>query len=82
MAACYLRWGSEMVKKNGMRTRAEAKKLMWEYYRDNKTSLPKWIVECREEVLTRLQFGAPVADVFSQVICNQTQDTVEQKLVA
>ena len=43
-----------MAKTKETRTRAEAKKLMWEYYRDNKASLPKWIVECREEIISGL----------------------------
>jgi hypothetical protein len=46
-----------MAKKNGTRTRTEAKKLMWEYYRDNKASLPKWIGEYREEIIDNLIFG-------------------------
>ena len=54
-----------MAKKNGTRTRAEAKKLMWEYYRDNKASLPKWIGEYREEILCRLINGTCVAESFS-----------------
>ena len=53
-----------MAKTNETRSRAEAKKLMWEYYRDNKASLPKWIVEFREEILTSLINGSEVADVF------------------
>lgn len=53
-----------MTKTKEIITRAEAKKLMWEYYRDNKSSLPKWIVECREEILTSLINGSDVVDVF------------------
>ena len=53
-----------MAKKNGTRTRAEAKKLMWEYYRDNKASLPKWIGECREELIRQLILGNNASDVF------------------
>jgi hypothetical protein len=45
-----------MTKKT-TRTRAEAKKMMWEYYRDNKGALPKWISEFREEILARLLSG-------------------------
>ena len=56
-----------MTKKNGTRTRAEAKKLMWEYYRDNKASLPKWIGEYREEILENLVDGRDVTIVFSQL---------------
>ena len=54
-----------MTKKKGVRTRAEAKKLMWEYYRDNKASLPKWIGEFREEVLNHLVDGKDVGAAFS-----------------
>ena len=53
-----------MRKTKETRTRAEAKKLMWEYYRDNKASLPKWIGEFREEILTSLINGSEVVDVF------------------
>ena len=53
-----------MAKKNGTRTRAEAKKLMWEYYRDNKASLPKWIGELREELIRQLILGNSASDVF------------------
>ncbi len=52
-----------MTKKT-TRTRAEAKKLMWEYYRDNKESLPKWIREFREEIISELQIGEDVNAVF------------------
>ena len=50
------------------RTRAEAKKLMWEYYRDNKEFLPKWIRECREEILTGLIGGNGVPAAFASVV--------------
>jgi hypothetical protein len=40
--------------KRTTRTRAEAKKLMWEYYRKNKESLPSCINRLREEILDRL----------------------------
>ena len=56
--------GSEMTKTTEIRTRTEAKKLMWEYYRDNKSSLPTWIGEFREEILTSLINGSEVVDVF------------------
>ena len=46
-----------MTKKKDTRTRAEAKKLMWEYYWDNRASLPKWIGECREEIIELLSAG-------------------------
>jgi hypothetical protein len=53
----------DMTKKT-TRTRAEAKKLMWEYYSENKASLPKWIREFREEIISDLQTGADVNIVF------------------
>ena len=56
-----------MTKTKDVRTRAEAKKLMWEYYRDNKASLPKWIGECREEVIIRLIVGENVGEVFESL---------------
>ena len=62
-----------MTKKN-VRTRAEAKKLMWEYYRDNKASLPKWIGEYREELLSKIQGGSDGETTFLTVI-----DSIESK---
>ena len=49
-------------------TRTEAKKLMWEYYRDNKSSLPKWIVECREAVLEHMMAGHHIELAFDVVL--------------
>jgi hypothetical protein len=46
-----------MTKKKTTRTRAEAKKLMWEYYSENRSSLPTWISEFREEIITSLMNG-------------------------
>ena len=57
-----------MTKTTETRTRAEAKKMMWEYYRDNKASLPKWIVECREEVLEKLMSGVGVSKTFESIV--------------
>ena len=54
------------------RTRAEAKKLMWEYYRANKAALPVWIRECREEIILGLQSGRKCEEVFSTA--NQCTD--------
>ena len=59
-----------MAKKNGTRTRAEAKKLMWEYYRDNKASLPKWIGEFREDILGKLIAGGRVGDLIDEIVSN------------
>ena len=56
-----------MAKKKDVRTRAEAKKLMWEYYRDNKASLPKWIAEFREEVLDGIMSGGNVSGTFKKI---------------
>ena len=57
-----------MAKKKGTRTRAEAKKLMWEYYRDNKASLPTWIVELREDVLSSIVKNQDVEKAFQELI--------------
>jgi hypothetical protein len=55
------------------RTRAEAKKLMWEYYRDNKEFLPKWIREFREEILELLVSGGLSSeDSFAEVVKSET----------
>ena len=61
------------------RTRNEAKKLMWEYYRDNKASLPGWIREFREEVIAGLMTGMQAAHIFETIIINVESDTEEVK---
>jgi hypothetical protein len=53
-----------MTKKT-TRTRAEAKTLMWEYYRENKEALSKSVRECREEILEDLISGQNVRNVFT-----------------
>ena len=63
-----MNWGSEMAKKKDVRTRAEAKKLMWEYYRENKASLPKWIIDYREEVIGELTIGQNMSDVIQDIV--------------
>ena len=60
-----------MTKKT-TRTRAEAKKLMWEYYSENKASLPKWISECREDIISGLLAGNDVADAFRDHVETET----------
>jgi hypothetical protein len=57
-----------MAKNKGVRTRAEAKKLMWEYYRDNKANLPKWIGEYREEIIEELAKGQDESHVFTRYV--------------
>jgi hypothetical protein len=59
---------TDMTKKKTTRTRAEAKRLMWEYYRDNKKTLPKWIRECREEIIQSIQAGELPTHAFSDAI--------------
>jgi hypothetical protein len=54
--------------KTTTRTRAEAKRLMWEYYRENKQSLPSWIQQFREEILRNICLGHDVSAVFSSLI--------------
>ena len=61
-----------MAKKNSTRTRAEAKKLMWEYYRDNKASLPKWIGEFREDILHALVLGGSPQLIFDDFQISET----------
>ena len=57
-----------MAKNKGVRTRAEAKKLMWEYYGDNKANLPKWIGEYREEIISIIENGGHPSNTFHEVI--------------
>jgi hypothetical protein len=56
-----------MTKKT-TRTRAEAKKLMWEYYRNNKDLLPKKIREFREEIIFDMTVGGDAKIVFSKFL--------------
>jgi hypothetical protein len=48
--------------------REEAKLVMWNYYQENKSTLPTWIRECREEILEKLIDGDSVNTVFSTII--------------
>jgi hypothetical protein len=57
-----------MTTKKEKRTRAETKRLMWEYYSENKEWLPKWIREYREEILASLSNGGDVDTVFSEIL--------------
>ena len=50
------------------RLREEAKLVMWNYYKENKDRLPKWIRECREEILTELLNGEDVEVVFLSIL--------------
>ena len=61
-----------MTTRKTTRTRAEAKKLMWEYYSENKASLPTWIRECREEILEELINGTDVGQTFELIIDIET----------
>ena len=65
-----------MAKAKNVITRTDAKKLMWEYYRDNKASLPKWIRECREEILDELTGGKCVINTFRSFVDSETS-TIE-----
>ena len=62
-----------MIKKTS-RTRAQAKKLMWDYYRENREWLPKWIQEFREEVLEDLIKGHEPDNTFRKMII-EVEDT-------
>ena len=53
-----------MTKKT-TRTRAEAKRLMWEYYRENRLTIPKGIRAKREIVIHLIQDGASPSIAFS-----------------
>jgi hypothetical protein len=55
-----------MTKKT-TRTRAEAKKLMWEYYRDNKASLPISVRRNRERIIYLLCCGSAVDYAFRSI---------------
>ena len=64
-----------MTRKKETRTRVEAKKLMWEYYSENKSSLPKWIGEFREEILAAIVSGEHANIVFDELIVFATEST-------
>ena len=57
------------------RLRAEAKLVMWNYYKENKARLPKWIRGYREDVIEGLMNGKDVETVFSTIV-----ETVEREL--
>ena len=57
------------------RLREEAKLVMWNYYKENKAQLPKWIRGYREDVLEGLMDGENVETVFSTIL-----ETVEREL--
>ena len=68
---------------NNTLSRTAAKQVMWEYYDENKTRLPKWIRECREEILERLMAGDCVVETFdslteSEVTAADTHDSSTQ----
>ena len=50
------------------RTRAEAKKLMWEYYRDNKALLPRDIRFERENLIADIGLGTSVDLAFDKAV--------------
>jgi hypothetical protein len=52
-----------MTKKT-TKTRAEAKKLMWEYYRENKALLPNHIKGLREDIISNLMAGFSPSHAF------------------
>jgi len=68
-----------MTTKTNKRTRAEAKKLMWEYYRDNKEVLPTWIRECREEIISALVTGLDPSETFARILETVDPDTPLKK---
>jgi hypothetical protein len=62
----------KLTKKQGLRE--EAKLVMWNYYKENKIWLPKWIREYREDVIEGLMNGENVETVFSTIV-----ETVERE---
>jgi hypothetical protein len=65
------------MNKKTTRTRAEAKKLMWEYYRENKASLSKWVRSHREQIIQDITFGTPVETAFQQYSENVELNTIK-----
>jgi hypothetical protein len=62
-----------LTKKQGLRE--EAKLVMWNYYKENKDRLPKWIREYREEIISGIESGQKVEMVFNTII-----DRVDEEL--
>ena len=60
-----------MAKQQKTRDRTTAKRLMWEYYRDNKDSLPKWIREHRETILELLGRGEDPERAFRMAVSGE-----------
>ena len=56
------------MKNKDTTTRDQAKTMMWEYYRDNKHNLPKWIRKFREDLLVEIIQGQDVVQAFEKVI--------------
>jgi hypothetical protein len=55
-----------MTKKTEIRTRAEVKRLMLEYYSKNRVSFPRWIKEFREEIIALIESGGPPSVIFDE----------------
>ena len=60
------------TKKQGLRE--EAKLVMWNFYKENKERLPKWIREYREDVIEGLMNGENVETVFSTIVVTVDRD--------
>ena len=55
-----------LTKKQGLRE--EAKLVMWNYYKENKDRLPKWIRGYREEILNGIIGGRSATEEFGKYI--------------
>ena len=60
-------------------TQAQAAEMMSDYYRQNRSSLPSWIRECREVILELLLAGLPAEQAFKQAASfhGKTQTTAK-----
>jgi len=57
-----------MTKKT-TRTRAEAKRLMWEFYKENKSALPQSVSSHREQIINLIEEGLSAIHAFREA-CN------------
>lgn len=67
------------MKKKGKISREEAKRMMWEYYREHRTDLPATIKTLREEILENIRQGRTAEESFSQSCEHVTAVTAGKK---
>ena len=59
-------------------SRAQAKELMWTYYREHRRLLPAWIREFREEILSGMMKGDGVQQTFDSILDNSGESMLPE----